>query len=515
MPPASNLSFWPMYATKASLQNINVVWKPLPGSQTLAMSCPCNHILFHGTRGPGKTDSQLMKFRQNVGKGYGAFWRGIIFDREYKNLDDLVTKSKRWFSRFNDGARFLSGNGDFKWVWPTGEELLFRVAKNVKDYDDYHGHEYPFIGWNELTKYPSGDLYEAMCSTNRSSFRPKDYPLPDGSLLPPIPLVVFSTTNPHGPGHGWVKMRFIDPAPYGQVLRNTVNVFNPATQDYIDVTITQVAIFGSYKENIYLDPAYIAGLMGITDENKRKAWLWGDWDVIAGGAFDDLWRRDTHVVRRHQIPANWYIDRAFDWGSTDPFAVGWYAVSNGEELEFEDGSRVWYPKNSIIMFNEFYGTKKLGTNVGLKWSAKAVAVKIRDMEEEMMSEGWIEAPVMPGPADNQIRDVKESSEDTLEKKMADEGIRWTKSDKSKGSRKVGLQVMRDRLEASLLQNGPGMYYMDNCKATISILPTLPRSEKEPDDVDGESEEHVWDRDRYRILAGHNRMATKLNVKHPT
>ena len=104
----------------------DVVWKPLPGSQSLLLSCPCHHILYEGTRGPGKTDGQLMFFRKNVGIGYGAAWRGIIFDRQYKNLDDLIAKSKRWFPQFNDGAKFLASKSDLRWVWPTGEELLFR-----------------------------------------------------------------------------------------------------------------------------------------------------------------------------------------------------------------------------------------------------------------------------------------------------------------------------------------------------------------------------------------------------
>src|SRR3990172_4581790 len=91
-----------------------VVWQPLPGSQTLIMSCPCNHILYEGTRGSGKTDAQLMFFRKLVGIGYGAFWRGVIFDREYKNLDDLINKSLRWFPQFYDGAKFLSSRADYK-----------------------------------------------------------------------------------------------------------------------------------------------------------------------------------------------------------------------------------------------------------------------------------------------------------------------------------------------------------------------------------------------------------------
>jgi hypothetical protein len=40
---------------------------------------------------------------------------------------------------------------ELRWVWPTGEELLFRFGKEESDYWDYHGQEFPFIGFNELT----------------------------------------------------------------------------------------------------------------------------------------------------------------------------------------------------------------------------------------------------------------------------------------------------------------------------------------------------------------------------
>ncbi|QMV29684.1 terminase large subunit [Vibrio phage vB_VnaS-AQKL99] len=251
--------------TTASDLLYNVIWEPQPGSQTLATSCPCNHILMEGTRGGGKTDNQIMFFRRFVGIGYGAFWRGVIFDREYKNLDDLIVKSQRWFQQFKDGAKFLKGGGDYKWVWPTGEELLFRQMKTEDDYWKYHGQEFPFIGWNELTKQPNSNLYDMIMSCNRSSFLPREHTprelltfdnegnIIDG-LLPELPLVVFSTTNPYGVGHNWVKQRFVDPAPPGVVVRNTKNVFNPRTGKREDITKTQVRIFSSYKENRFLSP---------------------------------------------------------------------------------------------------------------------------------------------------------------------------------------------------------------------------------------------------------------------
>ncbi len=501
--------------------DITAVWQPLPGSQEIALDSRAQETLYTGSRGPGKTDTQLMRFRKRVGLGYGSFWRGIILDREYKNLDDLIIKSKRWFNQFNDGAEFLSASSSLKWVWPTGEELLFRTAKKEDDYWDYHGQEFPFIGWNELTKYPTGKLYSMFMSCNRSSFTPeKDSPIDEETklpLLPPIPLEVFSTTNPWGAGHAWVKNKFIDPAPYGQVIRQSMKVFDPGTQAEVEITRTQVAIFGSYKENRYLSPVYVATLESEKDENLRKAWLQGSWDVVAGGALSDLWKAEVHVKQRFKIPANWYIDRSFDWGSSHPFHVGWWAEANGEEVRITlpDGSVEVFcpPAKSIILFHEKYGTLQIGTNEGLRWSAAKIAEFIRDEEDRLRKEGWIVGKVNPGPADNQISNKTQSDEETIEKKMAAKpySIKWTKSDKSKGSRVNGLQLVRDRLEAALERTGPAIYAMVHCRASISIVPTLPRDPDNPDDVDTDAEDHPYDGWRYRVLAPVRRAAKSISV----
>jgi hypothetical protein len=478
----------------------------------MALSCPCHHILYEGTRGPGKTDAQLLYFRRFVGRGYGAFWRGVIFDREYKNLDDLVNKSMRWFPRFNDGAKFHASKADYRWTWPTGEELLFRQVKRSSDYWGYHGQEFPFIGWNELSKYPTSELYDAMMSCNRTSYLPQENKQPDGSVLPEIPLVVFSTTNPFGAGHNWVKMKFIDAAKPGQVVRKTVKVFNPRTQQREDLTKTQVRIFGSYKENRYLPPEYIAELEGIKDLNKKKAWLWGDWDIVAGGALDDLWDSSILVLPRFKIPAAWKIDRSMDWGSSHPFSVGWWAEANGEEVVLPNFRTFCPPKGTLIRIHEWYGTEEMGSNKGLKMSAADVAKGIRRIEKQLMSDGYIRTLPAPGPADNQIYEVRERDSDTIAKKMEDQGVHWTRSDKSPGSRKNGLQLLRDRLEASIRNEGVGIYFMDHCTATLALLPVLPRDEDTPDDVDTESEDHTYDDVRYRVLAGNNRYAQVIKLK---
>jgi len=474
-----------------------VVWEPLDGSQTLAMACRCNEILNCGTRGPGKTDMQLMRFRSRVGIGYGPFWRGIISDREYKSLDDLISKSKRWFNAFDDGARFISSKDNYRWVWPTGEELLFRAMKKLTDYDKIHGQEFPFIGWNELTKWPTSELYDMAMSCNRSSFTPEK----DNPDLPDIPLEVVSTCNPWGAGRTWVKRKFIDCAEYGQIITKETEVFNPRTQQKEIVKRSQVAIFGSYKENKYLDPVYIASLENIKDENLKAAWLKGDWNAVCGSAIDDVWNKAIHVKRRFVVPKSWRIDRSFDWGSTAPFSVGWWAEADGTEAKMLDGTSFCPQKGSLIQIKEWYGSKEIGTNKGLALSSPVIAEGIVAREIEMMENGWIKVQPLPGPADNAIGNTIEV-----------EGVRWLISDKTNGSRKRGLQVMRDRLEAAITGEGSALYFMDNCIASISTIPELPRDVDEPDDVDTACEDHCYDMARYRTTKGNNRDAKFIDIK---
>lgn len=500
-----------------------VIWKPLPGSQALAISCPASFILYEGTRGPGKTDWQVMHFRQHVGKGYGKFWRGVIFDREYKNLDDLIAKTQRWFPEFQDGARLLLSKSDYKWVWPTGEELLFRQMKKPADYWNFHGQEFPYIGFNELCKYPVPDLMDSIMSCNRSSFRPQDHPVvgEDGELnvlLPPIPLVITATTNPYGPGHNWVKKRLIDPVPPGRMQRMTMEVFNPQTRKKEEVTKTMVRIFGSYKENKYLPPEYVMTLESIKEPNKRKAWLEGDWDIVAGGGFDDVWDSTYIVKPRFKVPSGWRVFRAFDWGSTHPFSVGWWAEANGEEVTLPDGTTFAPVAKSLIRFHEWYGCEegKMGENKGLKLTPEKIAKGILEIEKKLLEGQWIQETPLPGPADNQIWQVHVKASEvgqpsSIGDRMETLGVTWLTSDKSQGSRVNGLELARGMLEAAQTNEEPGMYCMDHCIAFTSLLPTLPRDEDNPDDIDTTAEDHIWDETRYVALAGTDHTADDVSV----
>lgn len=489
----------------------NVVWSPVNGtSQEFALTAPEDHILYCGTRGSGKTITQLMTFIKYVGQGYGQHLRGLVVDREYKHLADMVAQSKQFFPKFKVPCKFLSSASEYKWVWATGEELLFRHFKKREDYQSIHGQQFCIILFNELSKHPTPTLYDLICSTNRTGFLPEEhtpknkdgtYKTKSGLPLPPIPLKVFSTTNPSGAGHSWIKNRFINPARYGETVKYEFEVFDPLTQEDVVFTKTQVALFGSYKENRYLPVKYVAELNRLTDNDPslKAAWLQGSWDITTGGMFDDLWKREVHEVDRFPIPSGWKLDRTFDWGSSHPYGVIWWAISNGEEVELKDGSKVSYPKGSKIAIYELYGAVSLETNEGVRLTAKEIAQKIKSVEKALLEGGWISSSVSAGAADNQINNVNERDTDTIAKKMEDEGISWTKSDKSAGSRIQGVQLLREHLLNSLNGEENGIYFMRNCNGCIQTLPPLQRDEDNLEDIDTTQIDHLYDCVRYKLL----------------
>ena len=76
---------------------------------------------------------------------------------------------------------------------------------------------------------------------------------------------------------------------------------------------------------------------------------------------------------------------------------------------------------------------------------------------------------------------------------------WYAADKSKGTRKNGLELIRIALENVNQGEGPGLYVMDNCGAFLTTVPNIPLDDDDLDDVDTASEDHVYDEVRYMVL----------------
>lgn len=219
------------YVIKPNGRAEQVVWAPQPGSQEAFLSCPIIECLYEGTRGPGKTDALIMDFCQDVGKGWGVEWRGIIFRKSYPDLQDVIEKSRKWIPRIWPGAKYNETKSF--WEWPTGEKLYFRQFAKPSDYYKYHGHAYPFIGWEELTTWPDDKCFKSMFSCLRST-------------KVGMPRKVRATTNPYGVGHNWVKMRYQLPVRKGHIIGK---IITDSKDDAGELELPRVAIHGYLDEN--------------------------------------------------------------------------------------------------------------------------------------------------------------------------------------------------------------------------------------------------------------------------
>jgi len=443
---------------------IDVIWQPYENSsQELFLSCPIFECLYEGSRGPGKTDCLLMDFAQYVGRGFGPAWRGILFREKYPNLDDVITKSLKWFRQiFPDATYNISKH---EWTFPEGEKLYFRHARIESDYWNYHGHAYPWVGFDELTNWADDKLYLKLMSICRST---------DAGM----PRRFRATCNPLGKGHNWVKARFIDPAPRCFVIQD---------EDGRERT----CIHGDISENLLLsknDPDYIKNIQSQTGVVKQ-AWLYGDWDIVAGGMFDDVWNPKIHIVKPFVIPETWRIDRSFDWGSSKPYSVGWWAESDGCDITV-DGRTRSTKRGDLFRIAELYGWNGK-PNEGTKELARDIAVKIRKYEKEVLCR-----IVYTGPADSSIWDNQDGN--CIADKMSAEGVYWRKANKGPGSRINGWEMLRARLNNAITKDGPGLFIFDTCRQFIRTVPVLPRDDSNLDDVDTEAEDHVGDETRYRV-----------------
>lgn len=468
------------------MRSPKVVWGAQPGSQTLFLSCNVFECLIEGNRGGGKSDAIIMDFAQHVGPkkyaghqaGYGEGWNGVLFRRTYPELEDIVKKSLRWLPMIFPDAKFIGGSRP-GWRFATGESLKFRPIRTDRDYQKYHGHEYPWIGFEELTNWPMPTPFLTMFSCCRSSTS--------------CPLKIRSTSNPYGPGHNWVKKRYQLSSPLpGRIINRYVQKVGEKPR---------VSIHSDYHENkalIETNPDYMAHvLMAAGSEAQRRAWEFGDWNIMAGGMFDDVWNPRVHVVPSfpvHAIPRGWRIDRSYDHGSAKPFSVGWWGQSNGEPVEW-GGRLIGTVPGDLVRIFEWYGSKN-HDNEGLRLTPVEIAEGIIDREQDFGLFG----SVRPGPGDDMIFNAEPGSE-SIDTQFRRVGVEFSRSNKK---RVQGWSLIRQRLKAAAVpmsgyREDPGIFFCERCVDAVEQFPSLPRDIKNPDDVDTEAQDHIADEVRYRVM----------------
>jgi len=461
---------------------------PLHPKQREVYESPATELFFGGAAGPGKSHAL---------RALAIRWCDLIpglqvylFRRKYPDLDKNHMQGPHGFPALL--APWVQ-SGKAKIVENEiriGKSRIFLChCEYEKNVYNYQGAEMHVLMIDELTHF-SETMYRYLRSRVRAigmefSERWRDF----------FPRVV-AASNPGGLGHNWVKAAFISPKPPMEIWRT------PASEG----GMLRQFIPARMEDNPSLtrdDPEYEGRLDGLGNPSLVRAMKGGDWDIEAGGMFDDLWRREIHVLPPFPIPKSWHLDRAFDWGSSHPFALGWWAEADGTDAFMADGKIRSFPRGTLFQVAEWYGWNGR-PNEGCRMLASEIGRGIVEKEHAMVKPVGRELPrvIHPGPADSSI--FNEENGHSIADDFRRAGVVWKTADKTPGSRIAGAEAFRKRLKASMTfpLEGPGIFFFDekHCPHSIRTIPALPRSPRNEDDVDTDAEDHCWDMVRYRILS---------------
>ena len=442
-----------------------VIWKPQP-RQVALMRRWEEEALYGGAAGGGKSDCALAEALRQVEIPH---YRGLILRKTFPQLSELIDRSGELYKSAYRGAKY--NESKHVWTFPSGAKIFFGSMQHTRDRTNYQGKRYDFIDFDELTQF-TFDEYSYLFSRNR----------PNG---PGTRCYMRAQANPGGVGHGWVKERFITPAPPMTTIWDDVIIRFPDGHEELRRKARIFVPSTIFDNKILLenDPEYLTRLASMP-EAEKQALLYGNWDTFAGQVFTE-WRDDpdhyhdrlnTHVIQPFLIPEGWRIVSAMDWGYTRPFSIGWYAYDR---------------EGTMYRIREFYGINKEGTpNVGARMSADAVAKEMRRIEAE--------DPNLKGREIVRVADPAiwaSQGTESIERIFRNERIYWQKAvnDRINGKMQVHHRLAFDERGKPMLQ------VFNTCRHFIRTVPNLVYDQADVEDVDTDGEDHIYDELRYACM----------------
>jgi hypothetical protein len=433
-----------------------VIFQPNPGPQSDFLSAPEQEVLYGGAAGGGKSYAMLADPVRYFNNSKAKM---LLVRRTTEELRELVAVSKELYPRAIPGIKFLER--DKTWVAPSGATLWLSYLDRDDDVSRYQGQAYSWIGFDELTQWPTPYAWNYMRTRLRTTKESG------------LKLYQRGTTNPGGPGHHWVKKMFVDPAPNNDAFWATdfetgeVITWPKGHSKEGEPLFKRRFIPATLFDNPYLaeDGMYEANLLSMP-EHLRRQLLEGDWDINEGAAFPEF-NRKVHVVDPFDIPSNWTRFRAADYGYGSFTGVLWFAVSPSEQL---------------IIYRELYVSKVIATDL---------ADLILEAEEG--------EKIRYGVLDSSLWHNRGDTGPSLAEQMILKGCRWRPSDRSRGSRVAGKNEIHRRLQVDEFTEEPRLVFFNTCTNIISQLPSLPLDRNNPEDVDTKAEDHLYDALRYGVM----------------
>lgn len=389
------------------------------------------HIAYGGARGGGKSWAMRRKF--------------VLLAFRYAGLRLLLLR--RTLPELNENhvlplQRELAGAVKFHatqraFLFPNLSRIKLGYCDREADVFQYQGQEYDVIGLEEATHFTESQMqFLTTCNRSvRTDFSPRMY----------------YTCNPGGVGHAWVKRLFID-RDYRNSERAEEYVFIPAR-----VTDNPVLL----ERN----PQYLATLENLP-EHLRKAYLFGNWDVLEGQFFREF-DRSLHVIAPTRLPMEWKRFRAMDWGYNDPCCVLWFAVA---------------PEGRIYVYRELYLRRTLSSEIAKRVKALSAGERI--------------AYTVASPDAWQQRGLKGAEGESIAEVFSKNGVPLLPAD---NARVAGWQRVREAL-AREADGLPELLIFETCSNLIRTLPTLTFDAHNCEDVSDLCEDHAPEALRYGLMS---------------
>jgi hypothetical protein len=439
----------------------------LEPKQTQAFTTPATEVLYGGAAGGGK--SYYLRVAAIAWCGAVPGIQVYLFRRTLPDLRDNHLRGPTSFfvllaNGLKDGrVKYRAQENEFE--FQNGAILHLCYCDSENDVEKYRGAEIHVLMMDELTHF-SEYQYRFL----RSRVRVAGLKLPE-TVKHRLPRIE-AASNPGSIGHAWVKRTFISPRSYGEMWKTSPEEGGMLRQ-FIPARLS---------DNPHLtkdDPQYADRLRGLGSDNLVRAMLDGDWDIIAGAAFEKL-RRDVHCIEPFVPPEDWICFGSLDWGSSRPFSFGLWTVSNGNQLP--DGRQ--YLRGSIIRYNELYGWNGK-PNEGQRMEVSEVAKQCLARAKRKLAYTVADPSMWKvdgGPSHAEV--------------MGRHGLILRPGDHN---RHAGYLEMRGRIAGN--EDGPMFYVTKNCHDGFwRTVPDLVMDEADPEDVDTDQEDHAYDDARYACMS---------------
>ena len=368
-------------------------------------------VAYGGARGGGK--SWAVRQKAKLAALYYPGIRMLLLRRSYPELRE--NHILPLMGELQGVARWKEGEKCF--LFPGGSRLRFGYCDSDSDVLRYQGQEYDLIFMDEATQFTEYQ-FSVLSACLRGANR--------------FPKRMYLTCNPGGVGHGWVKRLFID--------RRYREHENPEDYTFIPARV--------YDNRVLMerDPGYAAMLERL-DPELRRAWLEGDWDLMAGQYFASF-RRETHVVAPFAIPDHWRRYITLDYG-LDMLACYWVAVD---------------PRGRAWVYRELYRPDLI--------ISEAADLILRNTPPGER----IHARFAPPDLWNRRQDTGRSVAEVF----ARQGLPLTRAS---NDRVMGWYDLQEWLKVRTLgsEEGPGLRIFDCCTNLIRTLPALRRDSRDPND----------------------------------